>query len=102
MRMMTPRDKVVVTTTATLLGTLPGDPPRVLISKRLRRGGNLGRLFQQAGPVPDADLFARLIAQAGTGDTLPVTVTTEWYEDSYTTYLSAFELALSPVAGGSE
>jgi hypothetical protein len=90
-------EKEDVTTTATLLGILPGDPPRILIGKRLSRSGKPGRLFQQMVPIPDADLFARLIAQAGTGDTLTVTVTTEWRADGYQTYLSAFALWVGPV-----
>src|SRR5712691_3153744 len=85
-------EKEEVTTSVTLLGILPGEPPRILIGKRLGRDGKPGRLFQQMVPVPDANLFARLIAQTGTGDTLTVTITTEWYADGYETYLSAFAL----------
>jgi hypothetical protein len=95
-------DKEDVTTPATLLGILPGDPPRILIGKRLGRGGKPGRLFQQMVPVPDADLFARLIAQIGTGDLLTVTVTTEWHAKGYETYLSAFALPVSPVTTAPE
>jgi hypothetical protein len=91
-------EKEEVTTTVRLLGILPGDPPRILIGKRLARDGKPGRLFHQMVPVPDADLFARLIAQAGTGDSLTVTVTTEWRADGYETYLSAFALLVSPIA----
>ena len=65
--------------------------------KRLGRGGKPGRLFQQMVPVPDADLFAHLIAQTGTGDTITVTVATEWHADGYKTYLSAFALPVSQV-----
>jgi len=85
-------EKEDITTTVTLLGTLPGDPPRILTGERLTRDGKPGRLFQQMVPVPDPDLFGRLVAQAGKGDTITVTVTTEWYEDGYKTYLSAFAL----------
>jgi hypothetical protein len=91
-------EKEEITTTVRLLGILPGDPPRILIGMRLARGGKPGRLFQQMVPVPDANLFAHLIAQAGTGDTLTVTVTTEWRADGYETYLSAFTLPVSPAA----
>src|SRR2546422_84113 len=84
-------EKDDVTTTVTLLGVLPGDPPHILIGKRLGRSGKPGRLFQQMVPVPDTDLFARLNAQAGKGDTITVTVTTEWHRDGYKAYLSAFE-----------
>jgi hypothetical protein len=81
-----------ITTTVTLLGILPGNPPRILTGERLLHDGKPGRLFQQMVPVPDTDLFARLVAQAGKGDTIIATVTTEWYEDRYKTYLSAFAL----------
>jgi hypothetical protein len=90
-------EKEEVTTTVTLLGTLPGDPPRVLLGKRLSRDGKPGRLFQQMVPVPDASLFARLTAQAGTGEPITVTVTTEWHAGGYETYLSGFALPADPV-----
>jgi hypothetical protein len=70
-------------TTVTLLGVLPGSPPRVLIGKSLSRGGKPGRLFQQMIPVPDIGLFDRLVAQVGTGDAITVTVTTEWRANGY-------------------
>jgi hypothetical protein len=95
-------EKEEVTTTVTLLGILPGDPPRILIGKRLSRDGKPGRLFQQMVPVPDANLFAHLIAQAGTGDTITVTVATEWHADGYKTYLSAFALPVSPATAEPE
>jgi hypothetical protein len=85
-------EKEDITTTLTLLGIVPGDPPRILIGKRLCREGKTGHLFQQLVPVPDADLFARLVAQVGKGDTVTVTVTTEWYMDGYRSYLSDFAL----------
>jgi hypothetical protein len=90
-------EKEDVTTTVTLLGIVPDDPPRILIGKRLSRGGKTGRLFQQMVPVPDADLFARLIAQVGKGDAMTATVTTEWHADGYKTYLSAFTVTGSAV-----
>ena len=90
-------EKEDITTTVTLLGVLPGDPPSILIGKRLRRDGKPGRLFQQMVPVPDANLFAHLIAQTGTGDAITVTVTTEWHMDGYKAYLSAFDLPLAQV-----
>jgi hypothetical protein len=90
-------EKEDVTTTLTLLGIVPGDPPSILIGKRLCRNGKPGRLFQQMVPVPDADLFARLVAQVGRGDTVTVTVTTEWCADGYKTYLSDFAFPVHAV-----
>jgi hypothetical protein len=81
-----------ITVTVTVLGIQPGNPPRLLTGERLSRDGKPGKLFQQAVPVPDADLFARLTAQVCTGDMISVTVTTEWYEDGYKTYLTDFAL----------
>jgi hypothetical protein len=81
------------TTTVTLLGVLPGDPPRILTGERLYRDGQPGRLFQQMIPVPDTELFSRLTAQVNKGDAVTVTVTTEWYADGYKTYLSDFALS---------
>lgn len=95
-------EKEDVTSTVTVLGLLPGDPPRILIGKRLDRDGKPGRLFQQMVPVPDAKLFARLKAQVSTGDALTVTVTTEWRTDGYETYLSDFALPVRRVVAESE
>jgi len=90
-------EKEEITTTVTLLGTLLGDHPRVLLGKRLTRDGKPGRLFQQMIPVPDSALFARLTAQAGAGHPITVTITTEWCADGYETYLSGFALPSDPV-----
>jgi hypothetical protein len=83
-------DKEEITVTVTVLDILPSDSPRLLTGERLSRNGKPGKLFQQAVPVPNADLFVRLAAQVCTGDTISVTVTTEWYEDGYKTYLTDF------------
>jgi hypothetical protein len=90
-------EKEDVTNTVTLLGILPGDPPSILIGKRLSRDGKPGRLFQQMVPVPDADLFTRLVAQVGKGDTITVTLTTEWRTDGYRTCLCAFTLPVGSI-----
>ncbi len=88
--------------TVTLLGILPGDPPRILTSKRVRRDGKPGRLFQQMVLVPDTGMFARLVAQVHRGETITVTVTTEWHANGYRTYLSAFVSPVSPAAAEPE
>src|SRR5258708_1037286 len=82
-----------VTTTVTLLGIVPGDPPSILIGKRLQRNGKPHRLFQQVVPVPDAEVFSRLATQVKTGDIITVTLTTEWRTDGYRTYLYDFALS---------
>src|SRR5260370_37453828 len=89
-------EKEEITTTVTLLGTVPGDPPRILLGKRLSRDGKPGRLFQQMVPVPDAGLFDRLTAQAGAGDLITVTITREWRAEGYESYPSGFVLPADP------
>src|SRR5437764_15250562 len=79
-----------VTRTVQVLDLLPGDPPQILTAERLRRNGKPGRLFQQLVPVPDAGLFARLTAQVSKGDTITVTVATEWRDAEYRSYLCEF------------
>jgi hypothetical protein len=86
-----------ITATVTLLDILPGDPPRVLLGKRLSRNGKPGRLFQQMVPVPDAALFARLTAQASAGHPITVTITTKWRAEGYESYLTGFALSSDPV-----
>jgi hypothetical protein len=85
-------EKEAITVTVTVLGIQPGNPPRLLIGERLSDNGKPGKFFQQSVPVLDVDLFARLASQVCTGDTISVTVTTEWYEDGYKTYLTDFVL----------
>ena len=83
-------EKDVVTRTIQVLDILPGEPPRILTGERLRKGGRPGRMFQQMIPVPDAGLFSRFAAHVCKGDTVEVTVTTEWHDEGYATYLSGF------------
>jgi hypothetical protein len=79
-----------VTRTVQVLDILPGDPPQILTAERLRRNGRPGRLFQQLVPVPDNSLFARLTAQVSKGDTITITVVTEWRATDYRSYLCEF------------
>lgn len=88
--------KEEITVTVTVLGIQPGNPPRLLTGERLTQSGQPGKLFQQLVPVPNTDLFARLVAQVCPGDSLSVTITTEWYESGYKTYLTAFTLLPQP------
>ena len=85
-------EKDIVTTEVQVLDILPGEPPKILTGERLHRGGKLGRLFQQLVPIQDSELFSCLVEQVHKGDRIKVTVTTEWYEEGYTTYLSGFGL----------
>ena len=86
-----------ITRTVQILDILPDAPPRLLTAERLTQDGKPGRVFQQLLPVPDAELFHRLTAQVGKGDTITITVTTEWTGDKYHSYLSNFALPLAPL-----
>lgn len=86
------RNKDTVTRNAQVLDILPGDPPRILTGERLSRGGKPGRLFQQMIPVLDADLFSRLTTEVCKGDTIRITVLTEWDEKDITARLADFAL----------
>jgi hypothetical protein len=88
------RDKV--TTTFKVIDILPGDPPQIVMAERLSKPGKSGRLFLQTVVVPDTSLFTRLTAQVRKGDVIEATVTTEWYENGYTTYLSDFTQMQNP------
>lgn len=47
-------------------------------------------MFQQMVPVLDTALFERFVAQVRKGDSVQVTVETEWHEQRYATYLMDF------------
>ena len=65
-------EKEDITTEATLLGILPGDPPSILIGKRLSRSGKPGRwkahsgggnLTYRGGSVQHSPTFLWLVAR---------------------------------------
>jgi hypothetical protein len=89
-------EKDDVTTTIEVIDILPGDPPQIVMAERLGKPGKSGRLFLQTVAVPDTSLFARLTAQVRKGDAIEATVTTEWYENGYSTYLSDFAQTQNP------
>jgi hypothetical protein len=80
----------IVTRTVQVLDIVPGDPPHILTAERLHRDGKPGRLFQQLVPIPDTQLFARLASEVSKGDTVTVTVVTDWCGTDYRSYLSDF------------
>src|SRR5437867_2449514 len=85
----------VVTRTVQVLDIVAGDPPHILTAERLRRNGKPGRLFQQLVPVLDATLFARVVKHVSKGDTITITVATEWCDTGYRSYLCEFAPAAS-------
>lgn len=67
-------------------------PPEVLISEMMPGPGGRLRLFTQKIQVPDADLWACLMDEVKTGDTISVTVKTIWPDEGrYYTALGDFE-----------
>jgi hypothetical protein len=48
------------------------------------------RPFAMTVPVPATALFQRLCGEVKSGDTIEITVETEWTDDSYHTRLVAF------------
>ena len=86
-----------ITRTVQILDILPDDsPPRILTAERLSHNGKPGRLFQQMLSVPDAELFSRLIAQVRVGDTITITVTTQWTDGAYHSSLCDFAVSAVP------
>jgi hypothetical protein len=83
-----------VTVTVKLMEIVPGDPPRILTSELLCRDGKPIRHFQQLVPVPDPELFARFSSQVGQGDSVTVTVRTEWYPDGTKSYVTDFAIPI--------
>lgn len=66
-------------------------PPSVLVSETTPGPTGKPRLFTQKIQVPDAGLWARLVAEVKIGDTISVTVKTVWPDEGrYYTVLDSF------------
>lgn len=79
------------TATVTVTDIIPGDPPSLLTSELVPMPGGRSRPFSQRVQVPDAGLYARLVAEVRRGDSIQVTVVTVWPEGGrYYTYLADF------------
>jgi hypothetical protein len=85
-----------VTSKVLLTDILTGQPTQVMVTQRAVRPDGKVRTITQKIPVPDASLMARLCAEARIGDTIEVTVITEWSKSGYITYLSDFCLLAAP------
>lgn len=79
-----------VTRVVQVLDILVDGVPRILTGEWLCRQGRRVKMFQQMIPVQDALLFERFTSQVRPGDSVQVTVVTEWHEQGYTTYLVDF------------
>ncbi len=88
----------VVTTTVTVTGLVPGEPPTVAWCKRLRGLGGREKVHTQWVKVPDPALFQRLQRDVRVGDEIVATVITDWHESGYTTYLADFSTAVGDEA----
>lgn len=80
----------VVTVRGTVTGLVPGSPPTLAFYQRLSVMGGKEKTFTQWLKVPDDDLFRRLQEQVRPGDEIEVTVTTDWDDEDYDTYLTDF------------
>ncbi len=81
------------TINAQLVGILLGDPPRVnLVTHASGRNGTK-RHFTRQVSIPDSNLFVRLKQEASVGDSLRVTVVSEYREAGSITYLTDFKKA---------
>ncbi len=87
-----------ITTTVEVLDILPGEPPRILTGEWLHRNGKRVKLVQQLVLVRDPNVFARFTEQVRKGDTVQVTITTEWREESYDSDLADFDVVLPPAS----
>ena len=85
---MTRKDEV--TRVVKILDILVDGTPRILTGEWLCKQGKRVKMFQQMVPVLDAALFERFTTQAHKGDSVQITVATEWREQEYTTYLMDF------------
>ncbi len=85
--------KEEITTTSQLVGTLPGDPPRVnLVDFATGRNG-VKRHFTRQVPVLDKKLFARLQGEVAMGEHIRATVMSEYRETGSIVYLTNFQKA---------
>ncbi len=80
----------VVTVKATVTGLRSGTPPMLCCYERLLVMGGKQKTFTRWLRVPDEELFHRLQDNVRPGDEIEITVTTDWDDNSYETYLTDF------------
>ena len=90
------RARQEVSTSVTVTGLVPGDPPMLAFIKRLRLKGGGEKAHSQWSPVPDSEVFRRLQTHVSAGDQIQVTLVTEWDDDSITTHVADFAIESSP------
>lgn len=82
--------KEEITTTAKVVGMLPGDPLKLnLVSYTTGRDGSK-RHFTRQVPVVDKDLSAKLMSEVNVGDYVQVTTMNEYTEMGSRVYLADF------------
>ena len=72
-------------------------PPAVMVLEKGRMPDGTVRSSSQLISVPDQILFSRLLKLVRIGDQVEITVTTEWDECGYRSYLSDFAAVKSAV-----
>ena len=92
------RARQQVSTSVTVTGLVPGDPPMLAFIKRLRHKGGEEKVHSQWSPVPDSEVFRRLQTEVSAGDQIEVTLVTEWDDDSITTHVADFAVQSSAAA----
>lgn len=81
-----------VTTTTQIIQILPGDPPRIVTGKWLYKQGKRTKFVQLMVSIPDATLYERFKAEVCAGDSVQLTIATEWGDMGYGMYLTDFAL----------
>ena len=86
--------KEEVTSQVRVVAISDTQPAQVTLVQCVKRPDGKERTITQKMPVHDADLLARLAAEASPGTDIEATIVTEWHKSGYTTYLADFRVAV--------
>lgn len=81
-----------VTTTVKVVDVVTGEPPAIVTIKRAVNPSGIARHFTLKTPVPDKDLFQRLLTEVSKGDEIQATIVNEWHESGRLSYLADFSI----------
>ncbi len=70
-------------------------PAQITFAQCVRRPDGKERIITQKIPVLNADLLARLVAEASPGTDIEATIITEWHKNGYATHLANFRVSVS-------
>ena len=82
-----------VTSQVRVIAISDTQPAQVTLAQCVRRPDGKERIITQKIPVLNADLLARLAAEASPGTDIEATIITEWHKNGYTTHLANFRVA---------